>query len=800
MDVTMKVLYMNIILETHHMIFDDSARSERRLDELRRMMSVVWESSSDVIAISVRGATNGEITTMVSPTYLKLCDVRHTNSTNETGKNNFPDGKNNESNVGERAKAIIFELDAEDISLARNKRDIRNSLDAPPAPANVSDDSVLLGLASPLARSKSIGLKSSINTTNKHRNRKIVPKTAYSVEFSKGISTIREGLKHSNTTSQDYTDETSKEIPPPQKPTELISSMANLIVRAWESSGSNILLMHDLICLDGQIEVEKATISCEANVTRLDKNSLVVVMRNVSERFQRFNTEKQLVSETTARLKDAEANRFTRHEVKNGLLAAIGLCESLRDTFNLNAKKSLSMDNLKIQKKSSEGKVLSELDKTLHEVLDTILAEAMARDVIHDCYKPKIERVNINALMSRGLEKQNERFPLATDPSPMPMLMLDQQLLKYIYRNAISNACKYGKKGGAVTTTAKFDKNTGLLNVTVINLPGENYDKILNMGDEAKEAVFSPGRRLNNDILKDKSSKLISHSSGDGAWIMRKCANTLGGDCDIKFEPKRTVFLFSCPAETFEDAMKLSHSGDKVKFHIPPESWGIAIDDSKVQRKLLKRFLKIAGISESRSIVQGETAEEIHNFDDFVIQLIDQHPNDYFLLIVDENLDIMEDSTHSVTVSGSLCIESIRRQILPEQERRLLALVRSANDSAQDVALYNSRAHGFLPKAPLRKENIKNDSAQDVALYNSRAHGFLPKAPLRKENIIETLAMLWEKRHMFTQPMPPEDPSVSTSSTYDENDKSKEIQEIMQLVTSIDEICTKDEAYLDEQW
>jgi len=372
--------------------------------------------------------------------------------------------------------------------------------------------------------------------------------------------------------------------------------------------------------------------------------------------------------------------------------------------------------------------------------------------------------------MSRGLEKQNERFPLATDPSPMPMLMLDQQLLKYIYRNAISNACKYGKKGGAVTTTAKFDKNTGLLNVTVINLPGENYDKILNMGDEAKEAVFSPGRRLNNDILKDKSSKLISHSSGDGAWIMRKCANTLGGDCDIKFEPKRTVFLFSCPAETFEDAMKLSHSGDKVKFHIPPESWGIAIDDSKVQRKLLKRFLKIAGISESRSIVQGETAEEVHNFDDFVIQLIDQHPNDYFLLIVDENLDIMEDSTHSVTVSGSLCIESIRRQILPEQERRLLALVRSANDSAQDVALYNSRAHGFLPKAPLRKENI-----------------------------IETLAMLWEKRHMFTQPMPPEDPSVSTS-TYDENDKSEEIQEIMQLVTSIDEICTKDEAYLDEQW
>jgi len=36
----------------------------------------------------------------------------------------------------------------------------------------------------------------------------------------------------------------------------------------------------------------------------------------------------------------------------------------------------------------------------------------------------------------------------------------------------------------------------------------------------------------------------------------------------------------------------------------------------------------------------------------------------------------------------------------------MLALVRSANDSASDVAIYNSRAHGFICKAPIQREKI----------------------------------------------------------------------------------------------
>ncbi|MGH7974215.1 MAG: hypothetical protein ACREBR_01720 [bacterium] len=47
--------------------------------------------------------------------------------------------------------------------------------------------------------------------------------------------------------------------------------------------------------------MKKATIQCEGDVTRLDRNGRVVVIRDVAERLQRFEAEKNTVSETTAR-------------------------------------------------------------------------------------------------------------------------------------------------------------------------------------------------------------------------------------------------------------------------------------------------------------------------------------------------------------------------------------------------------------------------------------------------------------------------------------------------------------------
>merc|ERR1711957_907920 len=201
------------------------------------------------------------------------------------------------------------------------------------------------------------------------------------------------------------------------------------------------------------------------------------------------------------------------------------------------------------------------------------------------------------------------------------------------------------------------------------------------------------------------SGESALHSAGDGAWIMMKCAKTLGGKCDLKFSADETVFRFRCPAAPYkEDLMATKNQSifNSAKFELPKNIYGIAIDDSKIQRKLLARYLTYAGIPKDRVQIYGEDGTQIRNFSDLIVAFVDEHPDDYFLLIVDENLDV--DDSH-ITISGSQMVSKIRARLLPDQERRILALIRSANDSATDVAIYNSRAHGYLPKSPIKQGN-----------------------------------------------------------------------------------------------
>jgi len=319
----------------------------------------------------------------------------------------------------------------------------------------------------------------------------------------------------------------------------------------------------------------------------------------------------------------------------------------------------------------------------------------MARDVIHEMYVPQVERINVDYILeqTRSFGANNSQFLYHSIPSPMPVILSDRGLFKCIHGNIVRNALKYGMPGGKITTEAKYDDETGIFEMKIINLPGPNHDKLVDLGERASELVFSHGTRLHDDVQR-------SHSAGDGAWIIQKCVKILGGTAEIKFEQDQTLFVVKIPVKIYRP------SQDIETFHLPSNVWGIGIDDSKIQRKLLKRLVVEAGVQENRQIILGEGSEEILGFVDFVLSLVNSHPCDFFLLLVDENLE-MEDCGVSRTVSGSECIKQIRAALDPEQELRLLALVRSANDSPKDLALYRSRAHGCMPKIPLRRTSVK---------------------------------------------------------------------------------------------
>jgi len=695
-DVLFKSIYMVLIIDVYDTIFDPSARAQRRLNELRSMMGVVWNNSSDVIGISVR-SSSGRVRTVVSPTFFKAFS--------------------NNADNNERYPALAFEVDSSSfvqLPLNNNKKN-----------SNKNNDG-----------------KNSNN--NKESYVSIHPSAIYGIEFTDvgGRNSSSNGGKDGKKTHDTQINLDSDAL------REEITSMAELVGRAWTSKNEpELLLMHDLTKRDGYA---KQQIRCEANVTRMEENSLIIVVRDISERFRRFEAEKKMVSETTARLKDEAANRFTKHEVKNGLLAAIGLCDSLREATAAAAAATTAANNitnniglLREEKRASfttssfasraialreesRASFMFELDKTLHEILDTVMAEAMARDVIHEVYEPKLERVDVVKLLNSTMntaasEVSFKRFPLSCDPELLPDYALDPQLLKFIHRNAISNACKYGERGGNVVTEVKWHREKKSMEMKVINLPGKKHGEILELGsDKASELIFSPGIRL--DVHKSgangksNNETISSHSAGDGAWIMSKCAKTLKGRCDLKFFSDKTVFTFRCPVSLYNATNSkagLYNSKSLSEFELPENIYGIAIDDSKIQRKLLLRYFGFAGISKDRIRVYGQNASEIRGFADCVVKFVDERPDDYFLLVVDENLEITEDEdtdgtsrfnhlTRDCTVLGSQLVSNIRKRLLPDQERRVLALIRSANDSANDIAIYNSRAHGYLPKAPIK--------------------------------------------------------------------------------------------------
>mmetsp|Transcript_48832 Transcript_48832/g.59089 ORF Transcript_48832/g.59089 Transcript_48832/m.59089 type:complete len:323 (-) Transcript_48832:98-1066(-) len=191
--------------------------------------------------------------------------------------------------------------------------------------------------------------------------------------------------------------------------------------------------------------------------------------------------------------------------------------------------------------------------------------------------------------------------------------------------------------------------------------------------------------------------------------MYRNCARALNGNCDYDFQENETVFTFTCPAKIIRNGIK--HSSNQVDSNkkilpLPQETWGIAIDDSKVQRKLLHKFLSHTGIETNKIIIKGETLLEIRTFDDFVVDLVKKHPQDLFLIIVDENMDCTEDDK-LITISGSLHVQNILKMLDSDLNKQILALVRSANDSSADIAKYEARAHGFINKAPIVKNGVE---------------------------------------------------------------------------------------------
>jgi hypothetical protein len=331
-----------LVVEKVFTAFNEQSQSAHTLERLRRMMGVVWERSSDTIALSIAGAESRIC--MVSPTFFNLAN----SSLDAVSPSGDP-------------VALVFEV-----------------------PDDMKDD-------------QSVGRVYCVDLLDKPVHGK-----------------VGEGVKP---------------VPVPSFLNGSLASLAHLIKHAWEVENGS-LLMHDFVTSSSASGPGLA--HCEVTVNKMESNTMVVVIRDITERAKRFEAEKQLAIESTEREKDSQTNRFTRHEVKNGLLSAIGQCDALKDMGNVigkheNSSAAVTNDSDNLREAVDLGQCVSELETTLHEVLDTVLSEAMSRDVIHGVY---VNRNNRLMLMKYSVifRQCNSSIALSFLPAGIP---LDQKLLTF---------------------------------------------------------------------------------------------------------------------------------------------------------------------------------------------------------------------------------------------------------------------------------------------------------------------------------------------------------------------------------
>ena len=659
LDLGSKMIFTSIIVDSHGDLFNPSARSENRVKELQSLIGVVWEFSSDALVVTSRSVSTSE----------GGCgrDYIYTGTSSPTVLDMIAEGTNSQV-LRDRSESVPTVQDIDYV------------------------------------------IDSCLSEETDEQEPKL---SSFSFKFTDLGSKSMDCLS-------------------PETPARYISLDSNPLTKSIEASG-----FFELICRAWASFDEECTTSfpggqasedgtllqsirrqngdiafCEAKVTRLGPQRIVMVVRDVTERTYRHEAEKRFVAESTARKMDAAANRFTRHEVKNGLLSAIGLCDTLMEKHEQSKVQVVEVPKRGSQLMPDDEPItarISELDKTLTDTLNTVLSEAMARELVHDAYVSKPENVNVDTLLRLSTSRFSSHYSFQFEcvPRCLPVIIIDPHLLHCIHRNAVSNACKYGAREGNVVTRVFLDESACVLTVQVTNKAGAEHDVLRALSPEdAKSAVFSAGTRLHCDLA-------AAVSSGDGGWIIQKCASTLNGEASISFEDEQTIFTLKCPVQlacTSVQKTNVSSSGE-CEWTVPPNVWVHAVDDSKMQRKILKKIFQTIDVPDARVVISGATFAECSNFAGATEEHIRQHPDDLHLIVADENLDHQSEDSVLPTLertSGSRAIEEILGSLKTNGllERQVLALVRSANDCIDDIALYKSRGHGILPKEIVRRGDV----------------------------------------------------------------------------------------------
>lgn len=329
--------------------------------------------------------------------------------------------------------------------------------------------------------------------------------------------------------------------------------------------------------------------------TILDTTTSVVRNRATEESLARSNQELQAAKEAAENANRAKSAFLANmsHEIRTPLSAILGFAEIIATQDPEPSVRKKYLDIILRNGKS--------LTRIIDDILDLSKIEAgkvVAIEMAPVRLKDLLQEV-LAMFFDRSAEKNIQLYYDLTEAADL-VVVTDEVRIRQILLNLIGNAVKFTSKG-SVKVSCRAEQVTATRKKITFTIE----DTGIGMTQEQTARLFRPFTQA------DATSTRRFGGTGLGLALSRNLAHVLGGDVRIvRCEPNQgSVFEFSFQAE---DAHQLAtapvaESATPVTQNPFAGIRVLAVDDSPINRKLIKAMLNNSGL-EVTDVESGEEA------------------------------------------------------------------------------------------------------------------------------------------------------------------------------------------------
>lgn len=275
-----------------------------------------------------------------------------------------------------------------------------------------------------------------------------------------------------------------------------------------------------------------------------DRDDLILTVREAVRSFiqeleikkQNIELEKindnleQLVEERTKELEKANATKdkffsIIAHDLKNSFTGLLGYSDILLSDF----------DRFPDEEKKTIISAIRQVSEGTYKLLQNLLEWASVQTG-NIQFNP--EKFELNGFLSDEFNLQQtlaakKEITMDYQSGDDLKILADKNMLSTVFRNVISNAIKFTKKGGQITITLASDEHFALISVkdTGMGIKAENIEKIFKVNENYKT------HGTDNE-----------EGTGLGLILSKEFINKNGGDIFIQSEPEvGTQVSFTIP-------------------------------------------------------------------------------------------------------------------------------------------------------------------------------------------------------------------------------------------------------------